>query len=146
MSALRDFQRGRLYKAEAELPHALRGQYFECVEDMQAYAMEVTADPGVRRAYPHWPDLKDLILVEPGRVNQRRCFCWADEHRITMAPGNWWELWLLHELAHALHPSGVKHRPEFAFTYTLLVARFLGRPTHRALCASFRRHKVLCSP
>lgn len=121
----RDFQRSRVYAAEEFIPRACRGHALLCLDEIQAYAMRVTQDPGFCRRFPERPGLADDIVVDECRYNQTRALCFSHESRMTFPQNRTRECELLHEITHAALATGVGHRQEFVEGFQWMLGRFL---------------------
>jgi len=143
MATVRDNQRSRHYAAENFL-YEKKSQYAtkykwlnlnrgSSIQDCQSYVDLVADEFWFRRRFG-----KRQIWVRPGR-NGGKAF---SSGRITL--GTWArnEAVVLHEMAHCLAPSNVKHGPEFAGIFLFLVQNVFGKEVADELRVSYKANKV----
>ena len=130
---LRDSQRARLYRAEAEVD---AGRRLPTVETMQTYVDGLAAaDWFVARWGPR------SIEVRPGFGHRRAT---ADQNGVLQMP-KWArrELVVLHEVGHCLTPVAfAAHGPEYAGVLLALARRAMSPATAQALEDAFARERV----
>lgn len=107
------------------MPYGCRGRVLWNADAIQAFAMNVTSDPGFRRRFPDRPTLADDIVVGDARWNQNRAYCFADESRMTFPHDRTRLMEALHEITHAALPSTVRHGEEFVLGFQWMLGRWL---------------------
>lgn len=135
---MRDSQRSKLYKAETafrklELKSPLSDNPLKTVTDAQIYVDEV-----LRRAWFRKRWGTRLIRVEGGRGGGKA----YGSYLITLGVWARQEAVILHEIAHCVAPYRVKHGPEFAGIYILLVDRMFGKEAGQTLRKIYKEHGV----
>lgn len=130
-------QQDELYAAEREVP---RGREFSDAEEIQGYVDAL-------REEPWWPEPVRRVEVYD-RLGEESIGGWHPEKAaglMELADCHYWELFVLHELAHVLAEERYgsrAHDPGFARTYFELVYRVMGSDTYHALFMAFEDHGV----
>lgn len=153
-----DTQRGKAYKAEQAVWNSgLWNDGPMSVEDAVKYLDRVINSRWFKARFPMFRSLEFI-----GRTGGRICRAgptlsqvWVIREAITgdlsMTPSGLKHkgaarMILLHELAHAVLPTGTKHHRRWARVYLDLVKRFEPKMKGEMLEHSFRKHRVKFSP
>jgi putative metallohydrolase (TIGR04338 family) len=147
MTRARDFQKGKLYKAERiALGHTGDGSELATVEAVQAFVDKVLASAWTRRTFPQ---CRTRVTVLDGRGRRAAC---SEGGAIRMPRWSRSRWVTLHELAHEIYDrtsagamarkGAAAHGWQFAERYLLLVRHFLGAEAHEKLRAAFKAHRV----
>lgn len=135
---MRDSQRGKIYKAQAEVGS---GKEIPTVPEIEAYLMKIMATKWWLSRWPH----KNNIQVKDGRHCRWARGINGGKSGGTIILPRWarHERTILHEVAHVLTPRDtVPHGPEFASIYLGLVTRFMGKAAGENLRLAFVKHGV----
>lgn len=131
--SVRDFQRSRVYRSEAQALGHLPQLTFSTVAHVQAYLDDLVGSPWFRR---HWRRVD--VTVKDGRGSRRARTDGRGWIALPRAMRHEWVV--LHELAHCL--AADKHGPVFCACYLELVGRQLGAEAQAALRDAFQEHRV----
>lgn len=133
---MRDNQRARVYNAESCIPF---GKKYESVGECQAYVDELLRLPQVRY---YWNGYSS-IRVHDGRGGRRARAGWGKVFLPKWARN---ESTILHEVAHVLSPSGVKHGPEFCRNMIRLVDIVIGHDAALVLEGTYKGKGCTVAP
>jgi putative metallohydrolase (TIGR04338 family) len=111
----RDFQRSRVYKAEQTVP---KGKTFSSLEDTQQWVNAVMTKD-------EWIFPIKHIKVRDGRSN-RSVRGKANHGNIWLPQQTRYEMYVLHELTHAIKISDPCHGEEFCGIFLYLVEKVMG--------------------
>lgn len=140
MSRVRDYQRGKVYKAEDAVFDKDKNAEMESLDEVRAYMGKVTGSD-------HWKAQEGWQRVKVGDGRGRRAACYKPTKKQVCFP-----LWsrskwiIIHEMAHCLThrttKDGTGHGTHFAGHYLSLVEELLGSDSAHALAESFSKHGV----
>lgn len=135
---MRDFQRSKVYKAERPLQE--KAKRIVKLEDLTQYVDELVKKDWFRF---FWPKTK-TILVKDGR-GRGRGIGWNFGSRGEIAMPVWTrnELYLLHEISHAITPNIESNHGEHFTANTIRLAwNMIGPEVANNLWINYRMHKV----
>lgn len=158
----RDGQRAKVYRAEREASKHIKQRRFYDVAEVARYVRSLMETKWFQRRFPAFVECRVEYL--PGSVvcyggprgtdggevvrGHIRLSTWGMGKRTTRDSdcplGG--ELVVLHELAHAVLPSGHGHDRRWARTYLEFVGFKLGCEAKKELQKQYRTHGVKCSP
>jgi len=155
MSAPRDNQRSKLYKAENEAfdKHPASEVYKgkDSLEKCQQLVDKLVKES--KWFKKHWGEVIE-VKVKPGKGHRRATGSrymvgWCGQYKGIIQLPLWSrKTWVvLHELSHVITPNNkASHGWEFAQNYLKLVKHIMGKEAESALKESFKKHRVKYNP
>lgn len=135
---MRDSQRSKVYAAERVVVDQAGISRIYYVDDIKIFIDNFCSKVWFKRRF----GLRS-IQVKDGRGKRRAS---GGGNTITMPIWSRNQLFILHEVAHCLAPSGCHHNWEFVKTYLDLVYYVLGEDTYKILREKFKKHRVKYYP
>jgi putative metallohydrolase (TIGR04338 family) len=135
---MRDSQRGKINKAQAEIDF---GKELPTVPEIEAYLKKIMA---TKWWLDRWPYKKNIQVKDGHHCRWARGINGGKNGGTIILP-RWarHERTILHEVAHVLTPQHtVAHGPEFASIFLGLVTRFMGKDSGEKLRLAFVKNGV----